>query len=264
MLPHIKVALETLAAKCLQCGVDDHDGWSVDWWELDADSATAAVAVYSDLLRGGSTESVRGLLIERGIDLDAYLLGAESRDEITRSDLTELIAAASIVARDGWSPDGLHMPNVPKMARKKSDSGIDVMGVFLDAANEGFPEGDERLILVSVKHTVQGDTSQLRSSLLKSVTDDLSRPYLAAQFRVLSGRLMSEGATDEQAARVYLFLDVVEDGERVDLLAVGVADASVLGDFKQRVERLPRALPAKRFRGVVVPGLATIASRCPS
>jgi len=263
VLPHIRVALEALAARCTHESITHSQGWAVDWWELEPSDVDLAVELYPNLLLGGRTVGVQGLLAAKGIDLDALLFSPKGKDDITRSDLTEMVAAASIVGRDGWTSEDLHMPNVPKMARKKSDSGIDVMGVLLDSGNEGALESGEKLILVSVKHSIQTSTEQLRSKLVKSVTDDLSRPYLACQLRVLSGDLIREGTSAVQASRAYLFLDFVDDPDMVDVLAVGVVNTEAVEDLRKRLGRLPPVDVPTRFRAVSFPGLSEVAGRCP-
>lgn len=263
VLPHIQTAVESLAGRCTHENITHGNGWAVDWWELAPGDVDLAVELYPSLLLGGRTVGVQGLLAAKGIDLDALLFSPKGKDDITRSDLTEMVAAASIVGRDSWTSAELHMPNVPKMARKKSDSGIDVMGVLLDGRNEGDLEVGEKLILVSVKHSIQTSTAQLRSNLIKSVTDDLSRPYLACQLRVLSGDLIREGTSVAQASRVYLFLDFVDDTDIVDVLAVGVVNAEAVEDLRRRLARLPAVDTPKRFRAVSFPGLSGVAGRCP-
>lgn len=264
MLPHGHAELVLLASHCEAAPSFSASGWIIDAWTMSEPAVDAAVEVYRAILLGDRSTEARNLLAEQGIDLDALLMGDSSKDDITRSDVTELIAAASVAARNSWDPQLFHMPNVPKMARKKSDSGIDVMGVKLDANGGPVLGAGERLLFVSVKHSVSETTQGLRSKLALSVSDtDLTPAYVAQQLRVLKGRLQSEGVPENVADRVWQFIQHIWDEEKVDHVAVGVADILVKTDFDHHIGLLPATSTAKHFRAVHVPGLRELASRCP-
>lgn len=243
------------------------NGWTVEIWELDDDDVDAAIAVYAAVLGGGATDPVIALLAEQGIDLPTLLIDeAAAKDDITRSDLTELIAAATLLAVDGWSASELHMPNVPKMSRRKSDSGIDVFAVRLEDVAGGEELGPaEALELVSVKHTIDDSAAGMRWKLATSLSDrELSKAYVAQQLRVLSGHLRREGSTLEAAARVYFFLRDFPKAVGIHLVAAGIVAPGLKDDLAHHVTLLPEN-PGGRltFRQIFVPELPTVAERCP-
>ena len=153
MLAHGKSEVEALAARCSVTELDDVNGWRVDVWNMDDLDVDGAVAIYESVLEGGASDSIIELLAEGGMDLNA-LLTDTGKDDITRSDITELTAAASLVSTLGCDVDRMYMPNVPKMSRRKSDSGIDIFVVLVNtshAAAEELEDG-EHLTIASVKH----------------------------------------------------------------------------------------------------------------
>ena len=243
------------------------NGWRVETWELGHTDVDAAVAVYEAVLAGGATDPVVALLAEEGIDLELLLVDEESaRDDITRADVAELIAAAAMIALDGWTPTELHMPNVPKMSRRKSESGVDVFGIRLDSLDSADDlEADERLGLASVKHTVDSSAGGMRRKLVRSVDQsELSKAYLTQQLRVLNGHLRREGVPPLTAARVYLFLREFPTAPGVEIIAVGVVDPQLKEDLAHQVPLLPASPGGRRvFRQIIVPGLANLANRCP-
>lgn len=266
VLPHARDELLTLAAGCVLEDWDTVNGWAVDLWRMTGDDVDAATAAYKALLAASSspTHPVAELLANSGIDLEALLLDSEdSKDDITRSDVTELIATASMIEYDGATLDTAHMPNVPKMARKKSDSGVDVFDVELI-----HPSGDllvpEALSLASVKHTIDGTTQGLRWKLASSLgSKELSRPYLTAQLRVLKGRLEQEGMSHDQAMRAFLFTRDFPDPDFVKLFAVAVVDPAVEEDIHHHVSLLPEVEGGNyQFRIVLCPGLSSLHEKC--
>jgi hypothetical protein len=263
VLGHGLDELKHLASLCPPAKAQDTGGWSVDAWLMDDEATAAAVDVYRSVLLGDRDDETRDLLAEQGIDLDSLLVGPSSKDDITRSDVTELVAAATVSARNGWDLSTFHMPNVPKMARKKSDSGIDVMAVTLDAAATGGLTDDERLLLVSVKHTIDDSTSSMRWKLERSVGAELGPVYVAQQLRVLNGRLRQEGVPKDVAMRLWRFVQLIWDDEKVDIVAVGFADPSLVADFEHHIGLLPPTDSKKHFRAVYVPGLKDLAQLCP-
>lgn len=264
MLPHGHAELVLLASHCETAPSVSTGGWIIDAWTMSEQAVEAAVEVYRAVLLGDRATQTRDLLAEQGIDLDALLMGDSSKDDITRSDVTELMAAASVAARNSWDPKLFHMPNVPKMARKKSDSGIDVMAAKLDANGGPTLGPEERLLFVSVKHSVDETTKGLRWKLERSVSEmDLTPAYVAQQLRVLKGRLQSEGVPENVAERVWQFIQHIWDEEKVDHVAVGVADFRMEADFEHHIGLLPATLSAKHFRAVYVPELRELASKCP-
>jgi hypothetical protein len=114
-------------------------GWTTDTWELGADDVERLLQAYRELLSPSTyDQQVQDLLLERGIDLNALLVDeGNARELITRADLCELAAAASLLAASGWPARRLHMTNVPKGSRKKSESGIDAISTTLAQAGPG-------------------------------------------------------------------------------------------------------------------------------
>lgn len=265
MLTHGRDALLKLADKCAAMPLNPVMGWTCDTWLLDDDDVDIALEIYRELLSGDVTDEVTEILSEAGVDLDALLQAPDSgNDRITRSDITELIAAASLIGLDGWLADELHMPNVPKMARKKSDSGIDVLGVRLRPTPGNVLASDETLLIVSVKHSVDEEsTSGLRYKLVASLSDDITPPYLAAQLRVLNGKLQEQGTEKQVAAKVYLFIRPSADANK-SLVGVALVDPDLQSSLSDQLKYLPDANGQNRhFRSVFVPGLRDLHERCP-
>lgn len=205
---------------------DSRQGWDVTVWRMDADDVARAVAAYRALLAGAVGATTATLLLEDGIDLDELMIEGPANEQITRADVMELVAAASMIAADGCHVDRMHMPNVPKMARGKSDSGIDVIDVRLDPAGSADQLGEqERLVIGSVKHTTSDSSSQMRYGLATSLgKKELSISYMARQLRVIHHHLIAQGAPPATADRIMLFLRDFYDTQSVRLVAVGCVD----------------------------------------
>jgi hypothetical protein len=265
MLPHGKSELLALADRVIASEIGLVSGWVVDVWKLDDGDVAAGAEFYGAVLAGGATDAVADLLVIAGLDLPELLIDGEGREEITRSDFTELLGAATLVALDGWDADELLMPNVPKMSRRKSDSGIDVFAVRLsDSPGTLDLEPWETLGIASVKHTIDKSSSGMRYKLAESLgAGELSVPYVTTQLRVLNAHLQEEGYTQQAAARVYLFLRDFPDPELVELYAIGVVDDSLEADLSHQVTLLPAAVVQRFFRMLLVPALSTVHSRCP-
>jgi len=268
MLAHARDEVLALAARCHPQPLPDVNGWRVDMWEMDDADVEGAIAAYAANLAGGVTDPVLALLHEDGIDLKNLLIAPERRkDDITRSDLTELTAAASIVAAPGCNVDMIHMPNVPKMSRRKSESGLDVSVVQLkhDMEDAEILHDGERLTIVSVKHSVAHSAGSLRWKLIDSLSDrELGQSYMTDQLRTLHGRLVQEGRPRCDAARIYYFLRDFPDSEFIDLFAVGIVDPDLKNSLIKQLSLLPDVGRSHRtFRIILFPGLRTVHERCP-
>ncbi|MER6654564.1 hypothetical protein ABT248_28970 [Streptomyces sp. NPDC000971] len=264
MLTHGRESLLKLADKCVAIPLNPVMGWNCDKWTLDDDDVDIAVEIYRELLSGDATNEAIDALADAGIDLDALLQAPDDgNDRITRSDITELIAAASVIGVDGWLAEELCMPNVPKMARKKSDSGIDILAVRLSASPEMILTPDDLLLIVSVKHSVDNDSAYgLRYKLVKSVSDDLTPPYLASQLRVLNAKLQEQGMAKEEASKVYLFVVPSLDQNR-SIIGVGLVAPNLEESLSEQLQSLPDADGQNvHFRSVIIPGLETLHERC--
>ena len=265
MLPHGQQELEDLAASCTILPGKPLQGWHIDTWEMTDQDLQLAVKVYEAILLGGVDEDLHELLTAGGVDITGLLLDEQgSKDDITRSDVTELCAAATLLAADGCEIESLHLPNVPKMSRRKSDSGIDVMVPTLVDSEEAELIDGERLIIVSVKHSVQASTSSVRSKLVTSLSSsELSNAYVATQLRVLNGRLIQQGVSATEAKRVYLFLRSFP-GDGVELIAVAAVDSSLKNELSRGLKYLPPASGEHRtFRGILIDEIASLHERCP-
>lgn len=266
MLAHGRNEVVALSKRCRLAALADANGWHIDAWHMDDIDIEAAIAIYAAVLAGGMTDPVAALLNESGIDLNRLLNDYEHHnDRITRSDLTELAAAASLVAAPGCDIDQMHMPNVPKMSRRKSDSGVDVFAASLQDLEDVDLRPDEQLVIASVKHTVGDSASSMRGKLADSLSGkELTIAYLASQLRVLNARMRQEGLSESSAARLYLFLRDFPSARNISLYAFGFVDADLNLDLIHQVSLLPDASgPSHTFRMVIMPGLRDVHSRCP-
>jgi len=256
----------TLAALCETASLPTANGWRVDFWLMEESDLDAAVAVYDSVLAGGTTDDVVDILTSVGMDLTALLEdAAHHRDEITRSDLCEFISAASLISDPSCDIDSIQMPNVPKMSRRKSESGLDIVEIQLNLEGEGDLAEGERMVIASVKHTVHKTSSaDLRRTLANSLSVDALTPaYLATQFRVFRARLIQEGMPESVATRIYLFLRDFPDPAKVQLFAIGLIDPDLEDDLASQIERLPAVLDSNMtFRRILVPNLREAHERC--
>jgi hypothetical protein len=267
MIVHGREELLGLADRCRIQGLDDVNGWHVDRWDMDDGDVEAAAEVYDAVLAGGATDPVVALLAEAGLDLREYLIDEDDeKEDITRADLTELTAAASLIADPGYDIDMMRMPNMPKMSRRKSESGLDVTVVNLrdDLGETADLQDGERLSIASVKHSVGESAGGMRWKLVDSLSDhELSHVYLAGQLRVLNSQLRQEGRSPASAARVYYFMRDFPRLGAVDLYAVGVVAPDLAEDLTRHVQRLPEIAKQDRtFRMIFLPGIRTVHQRC--
>jgi hypothetical protein len=256
----IEERLGVLAAGCSVIQVSRTGGlggWVIDSWTLRPEDVDRLLEVYRELLIPSYEERVKRLLHGRGIDLDVLLADDDRASElVTRADLCELAAAASLLAADGWPVGRLAMPNVPKSSRRRSESGIDVMSTTLAEGDDGLSAG-ELLFLASVKHTLTS-ASRLRSELVASVTEELSSAYVATQLRVYEERLRllePELNTD----RLFLFLDQFPHPDHVRVVAVAVVDPDLKRDLTGQLRNLPQVLErVYSLRIIYLRGLARL------
>lgn len=207
MLPHISPALTSLSQFCEISENEPRNGWTIDVWELTDSSLASLDAVYKALIEPPELAGVIETLAADGVDLGAILFDAPGADpdnlaRVTRADLLELAAAASMVAVERVSISTMVMPNVPKGSRKQSSPGIDILAVQLK--KEGNPsqlEEGEFVYIGSVKHSTVG-CADVRLDLDQSVSDEsLSVAYLGHQLRVMHGALKQR---DIDASRGFL------------------------------------------------------------
>jgi hypothetical protein len=231
--------------------------WTVDRWHLSQDAIDKLAELYEELIQPASNQ-VEALLQADGVDLSSLLADEEHADDtLTRSDMTELAAAASAIASHDLNVEFAVLPNMPKGSRSASSQGIDVLATAFDPQNSDEPLTDyEWLLVCSVKHTV-ANGSDMRAKLDASLR--ITLPYLTAQVRVLHGRLVERGIESD---RVYLFLGDFPDGSHLRILGVGCADADRSGQFLRSLARFKGA-PFKggHIRCLVIDGIERLHER---
>lgn len=257
MLPHARDEVQDLADNCAVVSLESSNGWDVEQWHLTDDDVTRAVAAYQAILRIDLDDEIDAILAELDIDRLGPPPLTKQHAKVARADAIELVAAATVISVEQTRLDNLYMPNVPKMSEAKSDSGIDVVGVELDPASTGPIVAGERLIIVSVKHTIQKHASGMRDLLEKSVDEDLSVAYLYRQLRTVNGRMKEQGL-GEQAKRVMRFVGQVGT-PNVRIVCVGAAAPTPACNLEDQPSRLSQSSkPDAHFRMLFVPGLHTL------
>lgn len=215
----------------------------------------ALAAAYSALLHPEIDPQVLAQLEVDDVPLEQLLTDADhANDTITRSDMTELAAAAALVAADGANIDLMHLPNVPKAQRNISERGIDIMVAQLNLQNtsgELLPE--EYLVVCSVKHSIV-DPGDLRYKLSTSLTKEtVNVPYLTSQLRSFRGRLRERGISCD---RLLLTLSEAKRTQHLHLMGVAAVDVTMKEAMAAELDHLPVVdLPA-RLRQLLIPGIA--------
>jgi hypothetical protein len=222
----LRESLAALAGLCDLEQLDSVGDWTVDRWVMSAEAIVGLAEAYVDLLIPVGSD-LEDLLRADGVDLTSLLLDeVGATDRITRSDMTELATAASAVRSHGLDIDAAVLPNVPKGSRSQSGPGIDVLATSVSQGPISTPLGsDEWLLICSVKHTI-ADGSDMRYKLDTSL--QLRLPYLAAQVRILYGRIAERGIVLD---RVFLTLEDFPNGPHIRALGAGCADAVCAGQF---------------------------------
>jgi hypothetical protein len=237
------------------------NGWRVDRWEMSDASIDALVALYHSVITGDIEDEIAAALEATGVDVNALFydeVDSEARNRTTRADLCELAAAAAWVAIDEWPHETLHMPNVPKGSRSKSESGIDVLSLLLldDGASDSLQDG-EFLFIGSVKHTVQ-DIGDLRRKLIRSVSTahELTQAYIMQQLRLFVGRLSERGVV---AQRAFLFVaEDIDTSPRISIALTGAADATDLVSLVDEMNSLPTSTCDRACRLLLLSNIADL------
>lgn len=259
MLPHARDEITALAQHSAVVSLAAVQGWNVQEWQLSPDDVERAVAAYQALLSVDLDDELDQLLVDMGVDRLGPAATTDQHAKVARADAIELIAAATVISVDDVDIDDLHMPNVPKMASQKSDSGIDVIGVELDPAASGDIVAGERLLIVSVKHTVNKYASNMRGLLEKSVTDEMPRPYIYRQLTTLHGRMVQSGADPDTAKRVFHFLRETLTHPQVRVICVAAGAPPPACNLPDQPAQLAKTdMPDAHFRMLLVPDLATL------
>lgn len=262
MLPHAVDEVEELASNSEVMSLAARQGWNIQQWHLTDEDIDRVVAAYQALLAGPLDDEIDELLADLGIDRLGPPASTDQHAKVMRADAMELVAAATALVCDDAETHELHMPNVPKMAGQKSDSGIDIIGVRLDPDASGDITQDERLLLISVKHTIKKYASDMRGKLERSVTDELTGPYLHRQLTTVHGRLIQEGVPEETAKRVMYFLRQTLEHPQVRIVCAGAAHPPTDCNLPDQPDALSRTTaPDAHFRMLLVPNLATLHKR---
>lgn len=262
MIPHARDEIKALAVHSAVVSLGSMDGWSVQQWTLTDEDVERAVAAYQAILSVDLNDELDQLLEDMGVDALGPPAVTTQHAQVMRADAMELVAAATAIAFDSAGIDDLHMPNVPKMAGQKSDSGIDLIGITLHTDAVGPLVAGERLLLVSVKHTVDKYASGMRAKLEKSISEDLSAPYLHRQLHTLHGRLIQGGVSALTAERVFYFLRETLSHPQVRLVCVAAAPPPPACNLPNQVAQLSDiGAPDAHFRMLLVPGLPALHER---
>lgn len=262
MVSQIDAELSSLAEHCSIEKVDAVEGWDAEVWTLSSEAKEALLSIYKQALVP-IDEVYLEELSEWGVDVAALLFhDGEETDQLnrtTRADMTELAAAASLVARESVALPALVIANVPKRSRRQSEPGIDVMGIVPDLSVESRPFADQdTLVLCSVKHTETDNMTSLRGKLENSIDEMLDINYLAPQLRVLQGRLKDRGI-DARKVMTLLRKDNLENPERVKVVGVASADVVHRPALERQMQRLASCSPGSRIcRNILITELATL------
>jgi hypothetical protein len=259
VFPHARDEIIALAEHSNVISLDPVQGWRIQSWALTDADVERAVTAYQALMAVDLNDELDQLLVDLGVDRLGPPATTDQHARVMRADAIELMAAATLIAFDDADVDDLHMPNVPKMAGKKSDSGIDVVGIMLDSETSGPIVGGERLVLVSVKHTVDKYASGVRGELEKSVTDEWPAPYLYRQLTVLHGNMIRAGVRSATAARVFFFLRETLNHPQVRVVCVAAAAPPPHCNLPdQPVQLSQTAMPDAHFRMLLVSDVAAL------
>lgn len=269
MLPHGTAELAVLTGQCAVTSLGTTNGWNIDVWDMTTTDVDRAVDVYNAVHAANltSVDPVVAKLATQGINvLNLLAAPGQGLELVTRADIAEYAAAASVIATDGFTAATMLMPNIPKMARRKSESGVDVFDIKLDTTQTGTAlVASEQLGLASVKHTTTSNASPLRLDIQNSVSvkHELSQSYLMAQLRFVAGRLVAEGMAQEQAIRTFLFMDDFPNAAHVGLCGIAVVDPALRSDMVDQLNNLPIVTGGHKFRIVTFPDLAFVHQKCP-
>ena len=228
-------------------------GWAASETVLTNEQIDLACAAYKECLVPLVPEAIRQAFEADGEPIEEFLLAEEESDDtLTRSDITELVGAASLMNSDGIEGRFIELPNVPKRSRAVSEHGADFVGLLLSTTEAQTPWGPGDMLFVgSVKHTTV-DPDDLRRKLVASLGKGMPRRKLRGEVRVLVDQLSRSGI---DARRAYAALLSFPDPMRVTLVGVAVVAPAHHESLVAGFEKLPAHKGARRILAVVVEDL---------
>ena len=263
MIPHAKAEVQALASNSAVVAGRKRAGWNTQSWDFTAADVDRMVAAYKALLLPVIDPDLDDLLADLNIAALAPPVRSEMHEQVARADAIELAAAASVIASDGLLADELFMPNVPKQSDAASERGIDVIGIHLNVQEQDRkPVVGDQLVLVSVKHSIQSTTDDLRRKLIRSVTVEFTNVYIYQQLRYLHGLLIQAHIPIHAAARVFGFMEDMWSRDDVLVVCVGAAAPDPDSDVASQVGKLETIVPVPRtFRTLTVPQIKVLHER---
>lgn len=252
--------LQGLANECVIESVEYINGWRVEIWDLTDEAKNKLVNSYRMVIFPDIGD-VLNAITEEGIAISRIFLEPDAASPtITRADMVELLAAASMIAVDGAPLHTLMIACVPKASRGFSARGLDIASIHLVSNNIDDPISDGDILFIgSAKHSIAENEGDLRRKLVDSVSDtSLSVRYLGPQLRVLEGRLRQRGI---DARRIYGFLRLIPllDSRHVRIVAVGAVDRDRKSQVRDQMRHLNNSEPLLRtMRLATVPSLSQL------
>lgn len=235
------------------------NGWAACETILTNEQVDLACAAYRECLVPPVPDPIRRAFEADGEPIEQFLLAEEESDEtLTRSDITELVAAASLMNSDNVDGRFIELPNVPKRSRAVSEHGTDFVALRLSTTDAQTAWGPEDMLFVgSVKHTT-ADPDDLRRKLVASIGKGMPRRRLRGEVRVLVDQLSRSGI---DARRAFVALLSFPDPTRVTLIGVAVVAPAHHESLVAGFEKLPAHKGGRRILAVVVEDLGQLHAR---
>lgn len=254
MLPRLVPHLERLGSDMRGAPLGTIRGWIASELVLTEEQIQLACDAYRTCLIPNVPEEIRAAFAADGESIDQFLLAQdESDDTLTRSDITELVAAALIMKSEGIHGSYVEMPNVPKRSRGSSEHGADYVALRLSAEGSPTEWGPGDMLFVgSVKHTTVNPDDMRRKLVSSLGKARMPRRKLRGEMRVLVDQLSRSGI---DARKGFLALLSFPDPKRVTLVAVGVVAPVYRDPFVANLDKLPTHVGGRRVVAVVIENL---------
>jgi hypothetical protein len=241
-------------------------GWSADLWTFGPAATAELIAGYLALLEAATDDKVIATLAAQGVSINHLLHEPTVGDRpmVTRSDLSELAAAATIIGGDGYDPDHLYMSNVPKGSRRRSEVGIDLVYVALNPDGPDMLGDDEGVHMTSVKHTLDGPVGALRRQVVESLpeSETCTIQYVGTQLRVLEARI-AERHPHINAQRIFLSILGLRHPPYTYRTGVPVVDTKRRREMADEGAHLPPVDTNRHhFRVIALDDLAELHAQC--